>query len=243
MALGEGAYILRVETNGEGQANSGRVVIGSKETKTIDLIVSPAKTSAKPAAQVPEFFDEPQFTVAGVTQASNSGGHGSDTVQRTTEALAKATISLSKEPERNSAAAKSGKNEESSRSAVSREPESFDANLELGRLLVDSGSSAEAVPFLSKASRLNPKDPEVHHLLGTVEEQLGNPLDAVREYQFAAELDPNEQNLFAWGPELLAHRALEPATDVFTKSYTVVSKICTNAGCAGRCLVCAGLLR
>ena len=55
--------------------------------------------TAKPVAPS-EFFDEPQFTVAGVTQATNSGGHGSDTVLRTTEALAKATASLGKDTAR-----------------------------------------------------------------------------------------------------------------------------------------------
>ena len=70
----------------------------------------------------------------------------------------------------------------------------------------------------------NPKDPEVHHLLGDVEEKLGNPLQAVREYQRAAELDPSESNLFDWGTELLTHRALEPATEVFTKGNRLFPK-------------------
>ena len=57
----------------------------------------------------------------------------------------------------------------------------------------------------------------LHHLLGEVEEKLGDPLEAVQEYQNAAELEPNESNLFDWGAELLMHRALEPATEVFIK--------------------------
>ena len=43
------------------------------------------------------------------------------------------------------------------------------------------------------------------------------PLAAVREYQRAVELDANEPNLFDWGAELLVHRAVEPAIEVFTK--------------------------
>src|SRR6185295_14773551 len=42
-----------------------------------------------PASAQPEFFDEPQFTVAGVTDTTNLGGHGSNTVARTKDALAK----------------------------------------------------------------------------------------------------------------------------------------------------------
>ena len=58
---------------------------------------------------------------------------------------------------------------------------------------------------------------ELHHLLGDVQEKLGNSLEAVREYQRAAELDPSEAYLFDWGSELLLHHAPEPALEVFTK--------------------------
>ena len=223
-ALGAGTFTLRAELNGYGQATSGPVVLGNQETKTIDLALRVPQASAKPATQAPEFFDEPQFTVAGVTQATNAGGHGSDTVLRTTEALARATVSLGKEPDANSTATSSAATESWLRDAVAREPESFEANQNLGKSLADHGKAAEAVPYLLRASRLNPKDPDVHHLLGAVEEGLGNPLDAVREYQRAAELDPSEPHLFDWGTELLTHRALEPATEVFTKGNRLFPK-------------------
>ncbi len=222
--LREGAYTLRAEMSGYGQVTLGPMVFGKNETKTIDLALAPLKTFAKPGTQPPEFFDEPQFTVAGVTQTTNLGGHGSDTVLRTTEALAKATVSLGKEPEATSAAEKSAATELSLRNAVARDPASFEANRQLGKLLADRGDAREAVPYLQQASKLNPRDPEVHHLLGYMEENLGNPLQAVREYQRAAELDPNEANLFDWGTELLTHRALEPATEVFAKGNRLFPK-------------------
>ena len=58
---------------------------------------------------------------------------------------------------------------------------------------------------------------ELHHLLGDVQERTGHPLEAVRQYQKAAEMDPNEAYLFDWGSELLLHHAPEPAIDVFTQ--------------------------
>jgi tetratricopeptide (TPR) repeat protein len=199
-AVREGAYTLRAEMKGYGEAIIGPVSLAPKETKEIDLaLVSTQASGAQSAlpgtpapeklAQAPEFFDEPQFTVAGVTQATNSGGHGSDTVLRATEALAKATVSLSKES-----------------SAGSKSP------------------TAATESSLLEAVALNPKDPELHHLLGDVEEKLGHPLEAVREYQRAAELDPSEPNLFDWGTELLTHRALEPAAEVFTKGNRLFPK-------------------
>jgi len=173
---------------------------GATETIDLDLaakLTDEAKNAApvkpapeKPVVSGPEFFDEPHFTVAGVTQATNSGGHGSDTVLRTTEALAKATVSLSKESGGGANPRASAMTESSLRDAVAR----------------------------------NPQDPELHHLLANVEQKLGNPLEAVREYQRAAELDPSEPNLFDWGTELLTHRALEPATEVFTKGNHLFPK-------------------
>jgi tetratricopeptide (TPR) repeat protein len=216
----------------------------------------------KTAAGAPDFFDQPQFTVAGVTDASTPGGHGSDIVVRTKETLARETASLSKEPtdhSQPSSASPAAVSENSLREAVEHDPDSFDANHQLGKLLVDEGKAHEAIPFLERASRRNPTDSddayelalalahdgeyqrarttartlltssgqasqsrsELHHLLGDVEEKLGNPLEAVREYQRAAELDASEPNLFDWGAELLMHRALEPASDVFTRGNSL----------------------
>ena len=235
-ALLAGVYTLRAEMNGYDGAIVDPVSLAQKETKRVDLTLESTKASTsesappakpatgKPSEQTPEFFNEPQFTVAGVTQATNSGGHGSDTVLRTAEALAKATVSLSKESAGSSSEATSAATEKSLRDAVVHEPENVVANRQLGKLLVDNGKAAEGLPYLERASRLNPKDPEPHHLLADVEEKLGHPLQAVREYQRAAELDPSEPNLFDWGTELLTHRALEPATEVFTKGNRLFPK-------------------
>src|SRR5207244_8396474 len=51
----------------------------------------------KPDAGSPEFYDEPKFNVAGVTDTTNLGGHGSSAVQRSTETLTKEAISLKQE--------------------------------------------------------------------------------------------------------------------------------------------------
>jgi tetratricopeptide (TPR) repeat protein len=203
------------------------------------------------ASGQPEFFDEPQFTVAGVTDTTNLGGHGSDTVLRTKEALAKETASLSKgSSTKTQPFASVAATEKSLRETAEHNPENFEANHRLGKLLVEDGQAREGLPYLERAAGLNPghyenayllarayadlgkyenartrvravlaqhDKAELHHLLGDVEEKLNHPLEAVREYQRAAELDPSEANLFDWGAELLMHRAAEPAIEVFTK--------------------------
>jgi tetratricopeptide (TPR) repeat protein len=52
-----------------------------------------------------------------------------------------------------------------------------------------------------------------------VEENRRHPLQAAREYERAARLDPSESNLFDWGAELLLHRAAEPAIQVFSRGH------------------------
>jgi tetratricopeptide (TPR) repeat protein len=270
-SLAAGIYSLRAEMAGYREAIVGSCVVGEKEAKRIDLTLETSSASAPQStlpvtsgAEKPQFFDEPQFTVAGVTEAMSPGGHGSDTILRTTEGLAKETASLGvTAATRESASSRTSSasslpnaaTEESLRKTVEQEPGNFEANHRLGKLLVDTGKSAEALPYLDRASQLNPGDyenayelalayagagqyerarteartllaaqnrsgkqqAELHHMLGDVEEKLGEPLQAVREYQRAAELNPSEANLFEWGAELLMHRAFEPAVEVFTE--------------------------
>lgn len=238
-----GTYSLRAASSGYDARQVSPVILTPNQRLNIDLILASPQIAKRDAKSV-EFYDEPQFTVAGVTQATNSGGHGSDNALRTSEALARATVSLgaqpnrepSKEPSKDpnkdpnkepagiSGAATSVAIESSLRETIARDPENFDASRRLGKLLVDEGKATEAIPYLQRASALEPADPELHHMLGDAEEKLGNPLDAVREYQRAAELDPSEINLFDWGTDLLTHRALEPATEVFAKGNHLFPK-------------------
>jgi tetratricopeptide (TPR) repeat protein len=209
--------------------------------------------SGKPTnatTETPQFYDQPQFTVAGVADTTNLGGHGSDTVVRTKEALAKDTVSLGKPTARDLPIVSLEATEKLLRDAVAHDPASFEANRRFGKLLVDNGNARDALPYLEHAAQLKPDDydigyqvavayantgkyddarlrarallarqdrAELHHLLGDVEERAGNPLEAVQEYQRAAEMNPSESHLFDWGAELLAHRAAEPAIEVFAR--------------------------
>jgi tetratricopeptide (TPR) repeat protein len=95
------------------------------------------------------------------------------------------------------------------------QPNNFESAWELARAYAHSGqyerARSEIRTLLARQDRS-----ELHHLLGEVEEASGRPLEAVREYQRAEELTPSEPNVFDWGAELLAHRAIEPAIRVFT---------------------------
>ena len=254
-ALQPGDYKLRAEAAGYGEATAGPFALGTGDAKRIDLNLGLSKAEVKgsssgtPGTAMPEFYDEPRFTVAGVTEAMTPGGHGSDKILRTSEALTKDAVSLGDVPVNSAAASRSnpaptatppgGATEQSLRHAAERQPESFEANLRFGQWLVDEGKAGEALSWLQRAARLSSDAPPgvtagLDHLLGEVEEQLGNPLQAVREYQRAAELNPSEPNLFDWGSELLMHRAPEPAIEVFTQGNRLFPE-------SGRMLVALGV--
>lgn len=59
---------------------------------------------------------------------------------------------------------------------------------------------------------------ELHNLLGQIEEKDGKFVVAANEFEIAAHQDPSESNLFDWASELLMHRTLEPAIQVFKES-------------------------
>src|SRR5262249_19615165 len=76
---------------------------------------------------------------------------------------------------------------------------------------------------------------ELHNLLAQIEEKDGNFIVAVNEFQNAARLEPSESNLFDWGGELLLHRTLDPAVEVFQKAtrlYPQSSRLMVGLGMA-----------
>jgi tetratricopeptide (TPR) repeat protein len=231
--LREGAYSLRAEVKAgspatpDGVATLSSLTLARNETKSVDLVLrsisseprdtAPSKTpGASPAsAQQLQLFDEPQFTVAGITQATNSGGHGSDNVLRNSEALVKATVSLGNE----SQAAESAKASDISDSAQTSKLKQERTNLQ-AQLLPESSVPGDK----PRDDRFRQQQSDLHHQLAQIDEKLSNPLEAVREYQRAAELTPSEPNLFDWASELLIHRALEPATEVFSEGNQLYPK-------------------
>ena len=169
-----GSYELRANKSGYRIAKNGPFVLRSAESKSIELRL-PAEAAGASREDNPaavKFSDEIHFNVAGVSDPSNLGGHGSDTVLRTKEALAKETALLNRD----------------------------------AAIQPNTNSDTEDIA-------------NNHARLAEAAESEGRPLDAVREYQRAAELRPNESHLFAWGADLLLHRAFEPAIEVFTKGH------------------------
>jgi Flp pilus assembly protein TadD len=76
---------------------------------------------------------------------------------------------------------------------------------------------------------------ELHNLLGQVEEKDGQFVAAANEYEAAAHMEPSESNLFDWGSELLVHRTLEPAIEIFRQAsdrYPTSTRLLIGLGMA-----------
>lgn len=158
----------------------------------------------------PEFYDEPKFTVSGVTDTTNLGGHGSDTVVRTKESLARDAAALSRGATHDSTSIPYLEQ------AVRLNPSDDESAYALAVAYADAGKYQDSRARIKDLLASQDKA-EFHHLLGEVAEKLNDPLEAVREFQRAAGLSPTEPHLFDWGAELLAHRAAQPAIEVFAE--------------------------
>jgi tetratricopeptide (TPR) repeat protein len=98
-------------------------------------------------------------------------------------------------------------------------PSAYDNGYDLALAYLLTNRPADARKLVQDLLKL--KDTaELHNLLGEVEEKDGNFVSAANEFQAAAHADPSESNLFDWASELLLHRTLDPAVDVFTQATT-----------------------
>src|SRR2546430_2192191 len=103
----------------------------------VALFAVGADAAAGKLSTAPELFDEPQFTVAGVTDNNNLGGHGSGMVARNKETLARDAAALKKGTSASPVVTALAAEEKSLRDEVTRQPHSFESNHRLGKLLVD----------------------------------------------------------------------------------------------------------
>jgi tetratricopeptide (TPR) repeat protein len=257
-----GSYQLSAGRSGSHSHVASVAVPSESGTEKVDLILE-KDGPAQSGAQTMQFSDQPNFTVAGVTDWTAVGGHGSDSILRTSESLASETATLKPGDAGHVMAGAPGdskakkESEERLRAALASTLNSFEANQQLGEFYLSSKRYQEAIPLLEKAYRIdsnneaNLDDLELayvgsgdlarargrirelledhqsdglHRLMGDLDEKSGDPLSAVHEYEQAVKLNPSEQNYFEWGSELLLHRAVWQAQEVFRKGAEAYPK-------------------
>jgi tetratricopeptide (TPR) repeat protein len=177
-----GNYKVDVEANGYTRQILPQFTLKPNDVKVVDIVL----TSSASSAQAPEFYDEPQFTVAGVTDTNNLGTHGADTVVRNTESLVRETASMNRAAGSGPAASPDAAALQSLRDAARREPGSFQVNHQLGKSLLDNGNAREATPYLERAAALNPADHHAAYDLATACVALGDYKHAKSALQSSA---------------------------------------------------------
>jgi tetratricopeptide (TPR) repeat protein len=270
-ALPTGSYIINAEKAGLHSRAAAALTLSPGDRKHIDLFLEKSGNSSS-AAQPMGFSDAPNFTVAGVTDWTAVGGHGSDSILRTSEDLARETLALKAQGAANAPSPGNARDSEQSearlRAALAGAPGSFAANHQLGEFYLRAGRYRESLPLLEAGYRIDPANDEnerdlavayentgdlqqarehivnllkrqnnadLHRMAGELDEKLGDPLAAVQEYQQAASLDPSEENYFAWGSELLLHRAVWQSAEVFRsgdKAHPKSARLLTGLGTA-----------
>lgn len=93
-------------------------------------------------------------------------------------------------------------------------PSSYNNGYDLALAEIKTGRYAEAKEDIQHLLRYQ-NTADLHSLLGTADEKAGRYVEAAKEYGLAAHMEPSEDNIFAWGSELLLHHTLEPAAQVF----------------------------
>ena len=96
-------------------------------------------------------------------------------------------------------------------------PADYGNGYDLALAYVETGKHALAEPIV-KDLVAQKNTAELHNLLGEIEEKSGNFVSAEHEYETAAHMNASEANLFDWASELLLHRTLDPAVEVFTQA-------------------------
>jgi len=113
-------------------------------------------------------------------------------------------------------------------------PDAYDNGYDLALASVENHNTALAKRVVRDLLTLR-NTAELHNLLGEIEEKNGNFVPAEHEYETAAHMDPSESNLFDWSSELLLHRTLDPAVDVFqraTERYPKSPRLAIGLGMA-----------
>ena len=114
------------------------------------------------------------------------------------------------------------------------DPTAYDNAYDLSLAYVETNHLAEAKSSVQQLLKV--KDTaELHNLLGEINEKDGKFVAAANEYETAAHQDPSESNLFDWGSELLLHRTLDPAVEVFQQAsqrYPTSPRLAVGLGVA-----------
>jgi tetratricopeptide (TPR) repeat protein len=165
-----GSYILTAEKLGT-RSESLTVHTDPRESKSVVDLVIAASDSSSQAPPAMEFADKPNFTIAGVTDWTAAGGHGSDSILRTSEAMTRETLALNSSNGGNTGATvgdgvnATNESENELRANLANAPSGFETNRRLGEFYLHAGRYQDAVPLLQISYRIDPENHENEYQL------------------------------------------------------------------------------
>jgi len=186
-------------------SREGLIAVTKRSASTlsdpVELVLHPSSYAASEGEM--QFSDDPHFTVAGVTDWTAVGGHGSDATLRTSESMASTSAGM--------------------RSSTGHADTSTAEELQLERELHDEASHGHADLVQAKLHTALQAHPTatLYRLAAEADEIENEPLAAVHEFEQAAKLAPSEPNEFEWGSELLLHRAIWQAEAVLQQGVAL----------------------
>jgi tetratricopeptide (TPR) repeat protein len=212
---------------------------GSFMDLQVDLL--PVQSASDPM----QFDDKPTFSVSGITDWTAAGGHGSDANLRASESLARDARTLGVAPAVSANESENALKAALVRGPASFDanhalgsfyvharrfseaiaplskafevnPGNYENSYELAQAYEGAGEHDRARDLVRQLLSRNDRA-DLHRLLADIEESSNRPLAAEGEYERAVQQDPSEENYFAWAGDLLVHRAVEPAIEIFTK--------------------------
>lgn len=173
ISLSPGTYTLKADDDAFEQGMAGPFTVESNKALSVTVILKA------------QYFDEPQFTVAGVTDNTYRGGHGSGAALRSSETLTRQTAALGV-PEQTGDPLKTVAQLQRAAEADPSEPNLFNWGTELLSHL----APAAAGQVFSKGVRMFPQSTRMLLGLASAQYAAGDYEKAGRSFFEAADLNP-----------------------------------------------------
>jgi len=231
-APGAGRYALRAVAGGFAQSVVHDLKLARAERRRVDLVLCPLPCA--PEASV-EFSDTPNFAVAGITDRSNMGLHGSDANVRTSDALARETASLKSRSSEKSPASGAGDTHRLAGDAKEKNGDPIGAVKEYeaavladpseqnyfawGSELLLHHAGKPAYQVFSTGAKAHPDSARMLAGLGVAYYSIGQYNEAALEICRASELDPADPT-----PYLFLGKMEQAAAETFPCSEKAFSR-------------------
>jgi len=185
-----GTYTVSAEKSGMRSERKTWTSSSPQSSASLQLIIEFPNTEEKKTnssstavADLMDFADKPNFTVAGVTDWTAVGGHGTDASVHTSEVLARETLDLRPSGANSKPAdvpndIDTPEMERRLSEAVSKNPKSAATNQNLGEFYLRAGRVSEAIQPLRASYAIDPSRVGVEYSLTLALEKTGNLSEA-----------------------------------------------------------------